>query len=448
MKRIITEESVLFFSITKWVILAACCGALVGASTALFLHLLAMAIAFTARFPHSFLLLPLALLGSALLTRYVAPEARGHGTEKVIEAIHKTAGKIPVLVAPIKLVATIMTLALGGSAGKEGPCAQIGAALSSLFASLLRLGNGDRKKLVVCGISAGFASVFGTPIGGAVFGLEVLFVGAMQYDMLLPSFVSSMIAYHVAVALGISYLITPLSAELFQNGAMLPILVLAGLFFGLCALVLIESLKAGHFVAAKLPVPEWVKPLIGGMTLIVLAMLFSSDYLGLGLKTIEDCLRGQDVVPYAFLLKCVFTAITLSFGGSGGIVTPIFFVGATAGVLFADLFGLDRSLFAAIGLVSLLSGAANTPIATSIMAAELFGASLAPYAAIACVISFLMTGHRSVYPSQILAIPKSASIRVQTGAEIHSAAVEFVPRPKTITGLLHTLWSALSHRAK
>lgn len=130
------------------------------------------------------------------------PDAEGHGTDKIIEAIHKCSGRIKLLVVPVKLVATIITLVAGGSAGKEGPCAQIGAGLASAFADLLRVDEQDRKKLVICGISAGFASVFGTPIAGAIFGLEVLFVGNIMYDVLLPSFVAGITGYRVAWLLG------------------------------------------------------------------------------------------------------------------------------------------------------------------------------------------------------------------------------------------------------
>src|SRR5208283_2868435 len=147
---------------------------------------------------------------------------------------------------------------------------------------------------------------------------------------------------------------------------------------------------------------------------VVLAWIFSKQYLGLGLDTIQLTLSGGDIVWYAFILKIIFTMITLSLGGSGGIITPIFFIGATAGSLFATTLGLDRATFAAIGLVGLLAGATNTPIAASIMAMELFGPQIAPYAAVACVVSFLIAGHRSVYPSQVLAIRKSASVNVET----------------------------------
>ncbi len=158
----------------------------------------------------------------------------------------------------------------------------------------------------------------------------------------------------------------------------------------------------------------------------------SRRFLGLGLETIESSLKGAPVPWYGFAAKAVFTSITLNFGGSGGIVTPIFFVGATAGSLFANVFGLDRATFAAIGLVALLAGAANTPIAAAIMALEMFGPKLGPYAAVACVISFLMTGHRSVYPSQVLAMRKSPSLNVELGKGMDDLRATLRPRRKSI----------------
>lgn len=450
MPRRLTEETILFISIVKWVVLATGVGSLIGISVTYFLKLLAWSIALGQHHPYTFLALPAALFLSSLMVKYLAPDAQGHGTEKVIEAIHKHGARIKPMVVPVKLAATVITLALGGSVGKEGPCAQIGAGIASLLAGLFKFGEHDRRKLVICGISAGFALVFGTPIAGSIFGVEVLFVGGMLYEVLLPSFIAGITAYHISSALGITYFHHPVRVmPVFSEVFFLKVIV-AGMVFGLCSIILIEALKAGALLANRVRIWEPLKGLLGGAALVVLALVFSTRYLGLGLNTVEACLNGQHVSWFAFLLKPLFTALTLSFGGSGGIVTPIFFVGATAGSTFASLLGLDPATFAAMGMVGVLAGAANTPIAASILGMELFGPAIAPYATVACVISFLMTGHRSVYPSQVLSVRKSESIRVELGQEIELIEASFAPREggmsTRILALARALWKMFKQR--
>lgn len=449
MRKKVVEGSVLFVSILKWLFLATCVGIIVGLSTTAFLKLLGLSITGATQYSYYYLLLPLALFLSALVVKVFAPDAEGHGTEKIIEAVHRHSGKMDVMVVPVKLVATVITIAFGGSAGKEGPAAQIGAALASTFSNLLRFNDRDRKKLVICGISAGFAAIFGTPIAGALFGVEVLFVGTMLYDVLLPSFVAGIVAYQVAIALGITYFHGHISiVPAFTSYFFLKI-CLAGLFFGLCSLIFIEVIGLFERLAHRVKVWKPLKGLIAGAALVLLSWLFSTRYLGLGLDTITSVLKGEAVPGGAFVLKMLFTAITLSFGGSGGIVTPIFFVGATAGSSFGHAFGFDPSLFAGVGMVALLAGAANTPISASIMAIEIFGPEIAPYAAVACIISFLMTGHRSVYPSQILSLAKSSSLTVSQGSEMrHARNVDFNPGQSSISGSLAKRLQKIGHPKK
>ena len=392
-----------------------------GAATAFFLNTLDITTAFVRKYNYYFLALPVVFYFNYLLIKFF-PDIEGHGTEKVIYAVHKKHGKIKWQVVPLKLLTTVSTLAFGGSAGKEGPCAQIGGGIASVFADLVKLTPSDRKKIVTCGISAGFAAVFGTPLAGAIFGVEALFVGSMIYEVLLPSFVAGITAYQVASFFGADYFYHTLNfIPVFTESFFIKV-ILAGAFFGICSFLLIEFMSFFHAIAKK--IKQSYRAIIGGLSLIILAMIFSTEYLGLGLPIIESSINGEMNMWYTFLLKIIFTSITLSFYGSGGIVTPILFIGATSGTLFADLFGLSRETFAALGFTAVLAGATNTPIASSIMAIEIFGKEIAPYASLACIVSFLVTGYRSVYPSQILTTVKSGLLKAKMGQDIEDVCLE------------------------
>jgi len=416
--RMVAEHGTLLASLLKWTLLAAMVGTLAGVGTAVFLRVLSWASGLMVHAPLRLLWLPFGFMAAQALVRLLAPDAEGHGTDRVIEAVHQRSGRIALMVAPVKLAATVITIAVGGSVGKEGPAAQIGASLASGLASLFRLGRKDRRKVVICGIGAGFATVFGTPIAGAIFGLEVLVLGSLMYDVLYPSFVAGIVGYHVASQLGVQYFhqtlptLPPISERMF--GATLA----AGVVFGLVALALIEALRGAHALAHRLPLPRWAVAALGGAVLAIGSLLVSDRYLGLGLPTLDAAVRAEWVPPEASVMKILFTAISLGTGGSGGIVTPIFFIGATAGSAFAQITGLDLATFSAIGMVALLAGAANAPLAASVMAIELFGPGIGPYAAISAIVAFIMSGHRSVYPSQVLGVPKTRSLSLRRGADL------------------------------
>lgn len=406
-KNIVNNGTTLFIDIFKWVIYASCIGIVVGISTGIFLRLLGWSISTVGNYRYYFILLPVALFSCAWIVKKFAPQAHGHGTEQVIEAVHLRSGKIDPMVVPVKAVATIITIAFGGSVGKEGPCAQIGAGIASFIADIFRMKDEDRKKLVICGISAGFSAVFGTPIAGAIFGIEVVYVGSLLYEVMLASFIAGIISYQVASGLlGVTYTSHLLSVVPSFNEFFFLDVIVAGIVFGICSILMIEVVYWVEKQTLKIPLKPPVNGLIGGFILIGLALIFSTQYLGLGTGLIDSSLQGTPVAWYSFPAKILFTATTLGFGGSGGVITPIFAVGATMGALFAQVTGLSIPTFAAIGLVSLLAGTTKTPIASSIMAIEMFGASIGPYAAIACIISFIISGSRSIYPSQVFSLKK------------------------------------------
>ena len=417
-----TEHTALLISTLKWALLGAAAGVCVGLGTRVFLWALSQSAgwgrALTQGRAPAFVFLPIALPICVWFIRTFSPDARGHGTEAVIAAVHQRSGRVDWLVAPVKLGATVVTLAFGGSVGKEGPAAQIGAALTSLFADILRLRDEDRRRLVICGISAGFAAVFGTPVSGALFGIEVLYLGRIDYSVIFPALVAGIVAH---LACGVQPPFPALQepfADTHQTRTIL-IMLACGALFGLIALLLIESLR--FFERTLRRFERWPYPLAaaGGVALVLLYFAAGDTYAGLGTDTINAVLAGTTrVFVGAFLVKILATSITLESGGSGGIVTPIFFVGATSGAALAPLVGVPTTFLAAVGLVAMLAAAANTPIAAAVMAMELLPGPEGVYAALAAATAFLMVGHRSVYASQKLGFAKSAGLELDLGGTV------------------------------
>jgi H+/Cl- antiporter ClcA len=417
-----TEHTALFITTTKWALLGAAAGVCVGLGTRAFLWALSSSSALVdARMvggARPYYLLPIALPLCVWLIRTFAPSARGHGTEAVIAAVHENHGRIDWLVAPVKLAATVVTLAFGGSVGKEGPCAQIGAAITSLFADLLRLDPDDRRRLVICGISAGFAAVFGTPVSGALFGIEVLYLGRIEYGVLFPSLMAGVVAHLVC---GVAPPVPGIHATFgtLGQGTMVGLSIVAGAIFGLTALLLIETMRAIEKGVHGLGDHPYVIAAAGGTLLALFYAVAGPEYAGLGTGTIESVLAGTARVAVgAFALKIVATAVTLEVGGSGGIVTPLFFIGSTAGAAFAQLLGLPSGAFASFGFVSVLAAGANTPIAAAVMGMELLPGPIGVFAALSAGMAFLIVGHRSVYPSQKLGFSKSAGLDMTLGGTV------------------------------
>jgi H+/Cl- antiporter ClcA len=410
------EHAALVVTTLKWATFGAVAGVCVGWGTRAFLWSLTASSALASRtFPGWFrptFLLPVAMVVCVWLIRTFAPTAKGHGTEAVITAIHQRSGKVDWLVAPIKLLATVVTLAFGGSVGKEGPCAQIGAAITSLFADVLKLDDKDRRRLVICGVGAGFAAVFGTPVSGALFGIEVLYLGRIEYGVLFPCLVAGIISHLVC---GTNAPVPALHEDLsvLTHRTIVPLAIVFGAVFGLIALLLIEMMRGIERLLRRFEHHPYLIAAGGGVALALFYLFVGEDYAGLGVTTIETSLEGTaKVVALAFLYKIVATSVTLETGGSGGIVTPLFFIGATSGLALGHLAGVEPGVIAAFGFVSVLAAAANTPIAAAVMGMEILPHQLGVYAALCAGTSFLLVGHRSVYASQKIGLSKSGGLEV------------------------------------
>ncbi len=390
--------------VLKWSLLGLTTGGLAGVGVAVFLRLLTWLIGVWTQVPHYTFFIAVILMFNSWLVNRLAPQVSG-GSDKVIAAIHQQNGFLHLADVPVKILATVVTIAAGGSAGKEGPAAQIGATLASAWARFLRVSPDDCRTIVICGVSAGFAGVFGTPVTGAIFAVEVVFVGRILYDTLYPALIAGLAGYYVCRLAGISYFYLPVSV---QPGSYLLIQAVGlGVVCGFMAIFFIKIMLAVKQWFAGLPGGRPAKALAGGMILTLIGHSISPLYLGLSLELLETSLSGQPISLDAFFWKTVATAITLTCGGTGGIITPILVVGAVTGNMVAQLAGaVDISFYAVIAMAALLAGTVNTPVAAVFMTAELFGSALIPYAAIGCLASYLVSGHRSVYPSQVIATGK------------------------------------------
>lgn len=414
-ENLVRDEAWLMCSVVKWVVIAIVTGVAVGVASGAFLLALKYSINAALRLGvwHYLLLFP-GLLISYSLVRLLAPESAGHGTEAVIDAIHNQHRTvINIKAVPVKVIATIITIASGGSLGIEGPCAQIGSGVAFLLGKIFNMDEADLKKIIICGIAAGFCAVFGTPVTGAIFAVEVLFVGQIFYDVLLPAVISGIVGYLTAAAIGAGHLPSYAVAIPGLGPAILIKVLCAGVFFGLISIMNIEGIHFVNGLFKRYKLLYWKRPVAGAVLLLALGLVFGRDFLGLGNDVIQSMVMGEAKLPLGFLIKILAMGITLSAGGCGGEITPTLFVGASAGLLFSVIFGTDPSFTAALGLCAVLAASTNTPISGTILAMELFGAHIAAFAGIACAVSYLVVGHRSLYPTQVLLSPKARTFCIR-----------------------------------
>jgi H+/Cl- antiporter ClcA len=401
----------------KWIMIGLFIGALSGSASALFLYSLDFVTIWREDHVWIIYFLPLGGLIIGLLYHYWGTEVEA-GNNLLLDEIHNPKKVIHFKMAPMVLIGTLGTHLFGGSAGKEGTAVQMGGSIADQLTHLFKFQPRDRMVVLICGISGGFASVFGTPLAGAIFGLEVYLMGKLRYNAILPSIITAIIADQVCTLWGIhhtSYSIGPI-----PNSSIYSIVycLLAGVAFGLIARFFTWlTHRIGKFFKSKISYAPF-RPLLGGIVVALgVILLGTTKYIGLGIPTIEASFLGY-LPPYDFLLKIIFTAITLGAAFKGGEVTPLFFIGATLGNALAYFIPLPVGMLAGLGFVAVFAGAANTPIATTFMAIELFGIEMGIYAAIASVVSYLFSGHLSIYGSQVIGERKHLLLGKEEGKKI------------------------------
>ena len=395
---------VLFYFL-KWLFLSTLVGVLAGATSAFFLFFLDWVTEWRENHLWIIAFLPLAGLIIGLAYHYWGKEVV-NGNNVLLEEFHSPKKIIPLIMAPLVLFGTLITHLFGGSAGREGTAVQIGAAISDQFSKLFSLNENDRKILIIIGISAGFAAVFGTPLAGAVFALEVMFFGKIKSEALLPSLITAFIADFTCTAWNVSH--TQYSIPIVPDIGIINLLwaALTGIIFGLSSWLFSRSMHFWTKLFASIIKYAPFRPLIGGIFIaIAIYLMGTTKYIGLGIPVILDAFN-HDLNSYDFLLKILFTTFTIGAGFKGGEVTPLFFIGATLGNALVWFVPLPVALLAGMGFAAVFAGASNTPIACTLLGIELFGMESAIFIGIACLISYFFSGLTGIYTSQIQSGPK------------------------------------------
>ncbi|MBR5301960.1 MAG: chloride channel protein [Clostridia bacterium] len=397
----------------KWLAIATMIGVIVGAIASAFGHTLIAVNHFRAAHPMIILGLPFAGLAIVFLYRYFKDQDDG-GTNWVIASIHSSK-RIPFRMAPLIFGTTVITHLFGGSAGREGAAIQLGGSIANKLGKRMKLNENDQHIIVMCGMSAGFSALFGTPMAATLFSLEVISVGIMHYSALVPCVTASMIAHFVAEYLKMPPEVFPVMAVPEIGAALFFKAVLMGAIFGACSIVFCMIMHSTEHLLAHHLKNAYVKIFASGCMILALCGLLGSDlYLGSGMGIIEHIFHEGETETFAFLLKMIFTALTIGAGFKGGEIVPSLTIGAALGCVIAPLFGFDVSLAAAMGMIGVFCGVTNCPITSLLISFELFGFAGMPYYLTTVAVSYMLSGYYGLYHAQRIMYSKTETHFINT----------------------------------
>lgn len=406
-----------FVFISKWFFISLLISILIGTASAGFLVSLEMITNLRESNHWVVIFLPIAGLFIGYSYYYYGKDIES-GNNLLIETIHQPKGIIPLRMSIFVYLGTIITHLFGGSAGREGTALQMAGSIADQFSKPFQLSIEDRKLLIISAIAGGFGSVFGTPLAGAIFSLEFFLIGKIRYNAILPAFLTAILSDWITKLWNVPhthYQINFIPNLIFEN---IIYTIFIGIICGFIALCFSKSMiLMNKFIKNKIPFPP-LRPFFMGIIIVALVFIFNAHkYIGLGIPTIINSFERQ-LPPYDFLFKMIFTVLTLSSGFKGGEVTPLFFIGATLGNALSYFIPLPIDLLAGIGFVAVFAGATNTPVACILMAVELFGSKCGVYVSIACVVSYLVSGHNSIYAKQIIGESKLKKLKKHIGKSI------------------------------
>lgn len=382
----------------KWIIFSVVSGLIVGSVGTLFYF--GMTFVTLLREKNNWLLFLLPIGGLLIVGSYrLLHDEKDTGTNLVLSAIHSN-NELPLRMAPLIFISTIITHLFGGSAGREGAALQLGGSIGNGLGRLFRFDEKDKHVMIMCGMSASFATLFGTPMAAAIFSMEVVTVGIMHYSALVPCVLSSLVAFGLAQSFGVGqelFLLKKVPVFSIYSAVQMSVLTI------LCALISIFFcivLHQSEHLYKRIFKNPYARIFAGGCIIVVLTLLVGDQrYNGTGIHIIEDCMKGNGR-PEDFLLKIIFTALTLGAGFKGGEIVPSFFIGASFGCLFGNITGFSPALSTAVGMTAVFCGVTNCPITSLLISFELFGYEGMPYFLLAIAFSYMLSGYYGLYNSQ------------------------------------------------